>query len=148
MVGSGKEGAISKYRQSISSEIAYATPHRLVQMLMEGALDRIAAAKGGIERNDIEAKAAQVNWAISIIDGLRASLNLEVGGEIAANLDRLYEYMIRRLAHANVNNDIATLDEVAALLKELKGAWDSMPENIRTARSIEEIAAIAVAEGG
>lgn len=148
MVGSGKQGAISKYRQSISSEIAYATPHRLVQMLMEGALDRIAAAKGGIERNDIDVRAGQINWAISIIDGLRASLNMEVGGEIAANLDRLYEYMNRRLAEANISNDIGPLDEVSSLLKELKEAWDSMPENIRQAGTIDEIAAIAASENG
>lgn len=147
MVGPGKNSPVAKYRQSGSSEIEYATPHRLVQMLMEGALDKIAAAKGAIERNDIETRAGQIHWAISIVDGLRASLNLEVGGEVAANLDRLYEYMIRRLSDANRSSDIAPLDEVASLLKELKGAWDVMPEPIRTAGSIEEIAEIAASEG-
>jgi flagellar protein FliS len=147
MVGYKKNSAVSKYRQGSSSEVEYAPPHRLVQMLMEGALDRIAAAKGDIERKDIEARSGQITWAISIVDGLRASLNLEVGGEIAANLDRLYEYMIRRLGEANAHNDIVPLDEVASLLKELKGAWDAMPENIRSARSIEEIAEIAASEG-
>ncbi len=146
MVGSGKGGAIEKYRQGSSSEVEYASPHRLVQMLMEGGLDRIAAAKGGIERNNVELRNGQINWAISIIDGLRASLNMEVGGEIAANLDSLYEYMIRRLASANAHNDIAALDEVASLLKELKDAWSIMPENIRMAKSIEEIAEIAALE--
>jgi len=146
MVGSGRGGAIAKYRQGSSSEVEYASPHRLVQMLMEGALDRIAAAKGGIERNDIELKNGQINWAISIVDGLRASLNMEIGGEIAANLDLLYEYMIRRLAEGNAHNDIAALDEVASLLKELKEAWSTMPENIRIAKSIKEIAEIAALE--
>ncbi len=143
-----KSSAINKYQKANSSEVMYASPHRLVQMLMQGALDKIAAAKGALARNEIEAKNAQINWASSIIDGLRASLSMEQGGEIAANLDRLYEYMIRRLSEANMSNDSEILDEVTSLLKEIKVAWDAMPENIRTAQSIEEVAEIVASEGG
>ena len=137
-----KSSAVDKYRQADSSEVMYATPHRLVQMLMEGALGKIAAARGGIERNEIEIKNAQIKWAISIIDGLQASLNMEVGGEIAANLDSLYTYMISRLGAANSQNSVEILDEVTSLLKEIKEAWDVMPEGVRNAGSIEEIATL------
>ena len=139
MVYAKKKSALDKYRNVNSSEAQYATPHRIVQMLMEGALDKISAAKGAMERADIDQRQNQINWAISIIDGLRASLNMEVGGEIAVNLDNLYEYMTRRLAEASMANDAAILDEVAELLKEIKGAWDVMPQYIQNAASVDEI---------
>jgi len=113
------------------SEVSYATPHRLVQMLMEGALDKVSTAKGQVERGDMEGKSKQISWAISIINGLRSSLDMEAGGEIAVNLEDLYSYMTRRLIDANVENNAEALDEVSGLMLEIKGAWDSMPEQIR-----------------
>jgi len=102
-------------------------------MLMAGALEKIAIAKGHMERQEIAQKGGHISWAISIIDGLRASLNLEAGGEIAQNLDDLYDYMTRRLARANVENNMDLLDEVASLLRTIKGAWDEIPDDIRHA---------------
>jgi flagellar protein FliS len=129
---SSKRGALDQYgKVAAETEIAYASPHRLVQMLMEGALDKIATAKGQISRREMEAKSRHITWAISIINGLRSSLDVEAGGEIAVNLEDLYAYMIRRLIDANANNDMSALDEVASLLLEIKGAWDAMPEEIR-----------------
>ena len=98
---------------------------------MTGALEKIAIAKGYMERKEIAQKGGHISWAISIIDGLRASLNLEAGGEIAQNLDDLYDYMTRRLARANVENNTDLLDEVASLLRTIKGAWDEVPEDVR-----------------
>ena len=107
-----------------------ASPHRLIQILMEGALEKIRAAKGLIERRDIPEKIRNINWALSLIDGLRHSLDMENGGEIARNLESLYDYMQRRLIVANAENDPSILDEVVGLMLEIKSAWDAVPENI------------------
>jgi flagellar protein FliS len=100
-------------------------------MLMEGALEKVATAKGCIERNDLEEKSHQLTWAMSIVNGLRSSLDMEAGGPIAANLDDLYTYMTRRMIDASVQNDAAALAEVIDLMLEIKGAWDAMPESVR-----------------
>lgn len=107
-----------------------ATPHRLIQMLMDGALDKIAAAKGFMERGEVAQKGAHISWAVSIIDGLRVSLDKSVGGEIAQNLEDLYSYMMTRLTEANLNNNPDYLNEVSGLLRQIKGAWDAIPDEI------------------
>jgi flagellar protein FliS len=95
----------------------------------------IANAKNGMQRNDIQAKGNAISKAIAIIDeGLNASLDKKVGGELAQNLSSLYDYMSMRLIAANLKNDAAALDEVARLLNELKEAWDSIrPTNTASA---------------
>jgi flagellar protein FliS len=103
-----------------------AGPHRLVQMLFEGALEKIAVARGHLTRGDTAEKGRHISWAISIIEGLRTSLDVERGGEIANNLNELYDYMKRRLLEANLSNDGRILDEVTTLLREIKGAWDAI----------------------
>ena len=102
---------------------------------MNGALEKIAIAKGHMERNDIPQKGGNISWAISIIDGLRASLNVDDGGEIAQNLDDLYDYMTRRLARANIENNPDLLDEVASLVRSVKGAWDELPEKVNSEKT-------------
>ncbi|HPF58150.1 MAG TPA: flagellar export chaperone FliS [Candidatus Competibacteraceae bacterium] len=125
--------ALQQYQQvNTQSGVAYASPHRLIQMLMEGALERIATAKGYIQRQDIVAKGEQIGKAIDIIGGLREGLNHEAGGEIAANLDALYDYLQRRLLEANLNSDVAILDEAADLLRPIKEAWDTISETSNT----------------
>lgn len=111
----------------VESSVISADPHKLIQLLYQGALLSIAAAKNHMLRKEIASKGKSISQAISIIDsGLRASLNKEVGGELAKNLDALYEYMSRRLFHANLHNDSAALDEITGLLVELRGAWESI----------------------
>ncbi len=123
--------AVQQYNKvSVSSGVESASPHRLIQMLMVGALEKINTAKGHMERGEVSPKGGNISWAISIIDGLRASLDLNTGGEIAQNLDDLYDYMTRRLARANVEDDADILDEVASLLRSIKAAWDEVPERI------------------
>lgn len=130
--------ALSKYgKVAAQSEGDYASPHRLVQMLMEGVLDKVATAKGCVQRQDLAGKSQQITWASSILNGLRASIDAEQGGEIAANLDDLYSYMLQRLIDANVSNTVEPLDEVMSLMVEIKGAWDAMPEHIRNAQPAE-----------
>ena len=129
-------GALKAYRQvGVQNEVTLANPHRLVQMLLDGALDRIAIAKGHMARGEIAEKGGNISKAIAIVDGLRMSLDRESGGAIVNNLDELYEYMGRRLLQANVDDNPAFLDEVAALLGEIKSAWDAIPEaamNVQT----------------
>ncbi len=118
--------AALKQYQAVNTHVQAvdASPHRLIQMLMEGGLTRIAQARGAMERQQTAMKGELIGKAIGIIGGLRAGLNLEQGGEVAANLDRLYEYMANRLLEANVQNDMAPLDEVAGLLRNVKSGWD------------------------
>jgi flagellar protein FliS len=113
----------------VESGVHAADAHKLIAMLYQGALLAIANAKNGMLRKDIPAKGAAISHAILIIEeGLRASLDKNVGGELALNLDALYGYMTTRLLSANLNNDIGALDEVARLLGEIKGAWDNIRE--------------------
>ena len=119
--------ALDQYsRNAVQTGVESASPHRLTQMLMEGALGKIAAAKGNMERGNIQAKGDQIGSAISILEGLRTSLDMEKGGEIAQNLDDLYTYMERRLFESHKNNDLAILDEVSDLLRQIKEAWDAI----------------------
>lgn len=120
--------AIKTYAKvGVESGVAAADPHKLIAMLYQGALLAIANAKNGMLRKDIPAKGAAISKAIAIIDeGLNASLDKNVGGELAHNLSALYEYMGVRLITANLNNDMTILDEVSNLLTDLQQAWDSI----------------------
>lgn len=117
---------------NIQTGIEGASPHRLIQMLLEGALARITKAKGHMKKNAWAKKGEDISSAISIIGGLRDSLDHKVGGDLAKNLDSLYEYMTYRLMEANVKNDISMLDEVNGLLMEIKTAWDQIGESATT----------------
>lgn len=120
--------AMSAMRQyqtvNTQAQAVDASPHRLIQMLMEGGLTRIAQARGAMERQQTALKGEFIGKAIGIIGGLREGLDLQKGGELAANLDSLYQYMLSRLLEANVKNDTMLLDEVAGLLRNVKSGWD------------------------
>jgi flagellar secretion chaperone FliS len=112
--------------------VAAADPHKLIVMLMDGAIERIRAAQSSIQRGDIAEKAQLIQRAVAIIGELHASLDVSAGGQIAANLSALYDYMTRTLLKATVDNKIEMLDEVARLLHDLRGAWVSIPAEVRT----------------
>lgn len=119
--------ALRQYQTvNTQAQVSDASPHRLIQMLMEGGLSRIAQAKGAMQHGQQATKGELISKAIGIIGGLRAGLDLEQGGEIAVNLDRLYEYMTARLIEANIGNDVAILDEVSGLLRNVKSGWDAI----------------------
>ncbi|MEH1281494.1 flagellar export chaperone FliS [Pseudomonas aeruginosa] len=119
--------AMKQYQQvSIEAQVSDANPHRLIQLLMQGGLERLAQARGAMEREQIPEKGILIGKAIGIIGGLREALDSERGGELAGNLDRLHEYMIARLVEANTSNDTSLLDEVSALLLEVKSGWDGI----------------------
>lgn len=113
--------------------IAAANPHGLIMMLLEGALERIAAARGRMLNGLIGEKAELIAKTLAIVDELRGSLDLARGGEIAANLDALYAYISTRLIKANVENRPEFLDEVTSLLKEIHAAWIALPLEVRRA---------------
>jgi len=102
---------------------------QLVFHMMQGAISRIATARGCMLRNETAAKGEELGRAIGLIDGLRTSLDHDQGGEIAANLEALYDYMMRRLVEANLANDTNMLDEVESLLGEIKSGWESLMRN-------------------
>lgn len=114
--------------------VAASDPHRLVVMLMDGALERIATARGCMQRGDMVEKARLLNRAISIVGELRGSLDISAGGQIALNLSELYDYMCRRLLTATSENRLEMLDEVSHLLNEIRGAWVQIPQQARAAR--------------
>lgn len=109
-----------------SSSLGEESPHRLIQMLMEGLLARINSAKGAMAHGDLVGKSNYISNAISIVGGLNEALDLEQGGELAANLRQLYDYMSSRLLEASRENSQEKLDEVASLMKSIKEAWDAI----------------------
>jgi flagellar protein FliS len=117
--------AINAYAKvGVDGSVAAASPHKLITMLFEGALVSIAAARGHMQRKEIAAKGMAITKAIAIIDeGLRISLDMKAGGDLAEKLDALYEYMSHRLLVANLKNQPEVLDEVSGLLNDLKDAW-------------------------
>ncbi len=124
---------------SLDSALAHATPHQQVLMLMNGALERIATAKGAIERQDTELKGTSLSKAISILGGLQASLSDTENNEIAQNLDNLYIYMADTLMKATVESSIEKLDEVTQLMLDIKSAWEQIPaEHHNTQSPVEK----------
>jgi flagellar protein FliS len=124
---------LAAYRStSAHSGVAAADPHKLVLMLMDGALERIATARGLMSRGTPGAEKAQLlHRAVAIIDELRNSLNFKAGGEVSHNLDALYEYMCTRLVQANAQNKPEWLDEVSRLMNEVRSAWLAIPPQSR-----------------
>lgn len=119
--------AMKQYQSvNVNAQVTEADPHRLIQMLFEGGLQRIAQAKGAMQYGNVALKGELIGKSIGIVSGLRESLDIRKGGEMAANLDNLYAFMIQRLSQANLKNDPAVLDEVANLLREIKEGWDSI----------------------
>jgi flagellar protein FliS len=122
--------ALKQYQKlGIESEVSHASPHRLIQMLFEGALGRLAAAQGAMERGDLAVKGEMLGKAIGIVGGLRSSLDMEAG-ELSERLDQLYEYINLRLLEASAQNDIAKVTEVIQLLKTVKSGWDEIAPQV------------------
>jgi flagellar protein FliS len=103
-------------------------------MLMDGALERIAQARGCMQHGAGGDKNALLASAVAIIDELRCSLDLEAGGAIATNLGDLYDYLCRQLVKANISNRAEILDEVTQLLNEIRSAWITLPSEARALR--------------
>lgn len=120
--------AMRSYRQvGAASQVAAADdPVKLVQLLLGNAVDRLALARGHLERREIGPKAEQLARVVAIVDTLNALVDLEKGGAIARNLRDLYDYATQRLTIANLRNDVQALDDVARVMRELRAGWDSL----------------------
>lgn len=118
---------VRQYHQlDVETSVDAASPHQIIDMLFSGARDRINQAQGFMEHEDLAGKAKAINACIDILSGLQASLDHEKGGEIAGNLESLYDYMQRRLFRASTDNDMQALLEVGDLVNTLRSAWSSI----------------------
>lgn len=129
-------GALASYRDiGIHGDVEAASPHRLITLMMDGALDRIAQAQGALQRGDVVGKGEATSKAIGLIEGLRASLDHSVNAPVSANLEALYEYMGRRLLEANIRSDAAIYTEITNLLRGIRDAWCAIPAEAQGERT-------------
>ncbi len=120
--------AIESYSSgSTATQAAVANRVELIQMLFDGLIDSLSAARGHIEHRNIEEKSKALARASRIVVGLQAALDLDKGGDLAANLNELYGYVVRRILHVNIQNDLGALEEVRSLIMEVREAWRQVP---------------------
>ncbi len=130
MFGSPQRGVNAYAKVGLETGIAAASPHKLIVMLYDGAILALITATNHMKAGNIEGKGKAISHAIQIIDnGLRASLDRDMGGDIARNLDALYEYMSARLLSANLQNQVEMLDEVRGLLTDLRDTWKQIEDD-------------------
>ncbi|MCA1322582.1 flagellar export chaperone FliS [Herbaspirillum sp. alder98] len=131
MFGSINRGANAYAKVGVETGVFAASPHKLITMLFDGALMAMSMGKKYMAEGNIKQKGESITKAILIIDnGLRASLNKDVGGDMALNLDALYEYMSRRLFEANVSNNPEILTEIHGLLDGIRDAWQQIEPQV------------------
>jgi flagellar protein FliS len=106
--------------------LADATPYQVVQLMLDAVLSRVAEASGHLERGETAAKGEKIGKALGIIEALLLGLDKERGGDLAQNLERLYDYAMRTLLKANLENRLDLLKEVSALVREIKLGWDGI----------------------
>ena len=120
--------AMNQYKSvDLNAAVEAASPHQLISMLYRGVLESLAKAAGAIERKDIEQRTDLINKACQIIVNLKGCLDLEKGGEVADNLDSLYDYVLRTLMEANRGNDAAKVKEVIELMSTVSEGWSQIP---------------------
>ena len=120
--------AIESYGQvKVSTGVSKASSVELIQMLFDGLLESLAATKGHIQNGAIVEKGKSIARASRIVLGLQGALDFEKGGDLAGTLNELYSYVTRRLFHVNAHNDLAVLDEIHGLMREIRDAWEGVP---------------------
>ena len=132
--------ALNQYKTiELKTRVETASPHELIELLLQGARSHIATAQGNIQRQQIKEKGEHIGKALSIIEGLKSSLNYKKGGEIAVNLQKLYEQIEYILLKANLNNDEDLLAQANMLLAEIHQAWQTInPHAQETEMECEE----------
>jgi flagellar secretion chaperone FliS len=135
--------------QSVSAHggVANADPHAMVLMLMDAAAERIATARGCIERRETARQARLLHSCVNILAELRGSLNIGEGGPLARNLSDLYDYMIRTLLLANTASDPAGLANVSRLMDEIRSAWVAIGPEVRNGARVSVPAPVNAAAG-
>ena len=137
MAGYPQTSSIAAYKSiAAHGTVTEAEPYQLICMLMDAALERLRLARVSIQRGSKMEKAGHLHRVVGIIDELRVSLDHKVGREISGNLERLYDYMIRRTLAANLQDDIKAIDEVNKLLSEIRGAWGAIPLSARIPKAV------------
>jgi flagellar protein FliS len=120
--------AIESYGQvKVSTGATQSNNVELIQMLFDGLIESLAITKGHIQRNNIAEKSKAIARASRIVLGLQGALDFEKGGDLATNLNELYNYVTRRLLHVNARNDLKALEEIHGLMTEIRSAWETVP---------------------
>jgi len=118
---------LQQYRKvNLHGNLAEASPHQVVKVMLDSVLGRIAEASGHLERGEVAAKGEKIGKALGIIEALMLGLDKERGGELALNLERLYDYASRTLLRAHLENRSDLLKEVTSLIREIKLGWDGI----------------------
>lgn len=133
-------------QQYQQNQILSASPEQILVMLYDGAIRFVRQAVAGIENGDLTAKLEGISRCMAIVTEFANTLDHEIGGEIAENLDALYSFMIRELTQANLKNDIDKLKVVEGLLLDLRETWVSAIEVARNEVAASDSAAAAAAE--
>lgn len=135
MYAATRSFAESYHRVHVETGTQAADPHKLIEMLLQGAIDAINQARGALDRKDIKTKGEQIGKAVRIVEeGLRASLDPTAGGRIALELDQLYAYIVRKLTLANVRNDDHAMMECVQLLTPICDAWAGIRPSVGSGR--------------
>ncbi|HLF11112.1 MAG TPA: flagellar export chaperone FliS [Gammaproteobacteria bacterium] len=124
-------GSTSYRNVTAYGSLADATPHQVVQVMFEVILARIAEARGHMERGEVQAKGEKIGKALGIVEALLMGLDKDRGGDLATNLERIYDYVSRTLLRANLENRVELLQEVMSLLREVKAGWDAIAAQSR-----------------
>jgi flagellar protein FliS len=120
--------ALSQYGKiKNDTQTSYASPHQLMLMLFDGAIESMSFTIGAIENNNFELRSKQSTRSITIINGMRDCLDMETGGELADNLYSLYQYMAQELFRASFKNDVDTIKNIQTMLKDIRGSWEKIP---------------------
>jgi flagellar protein FliS len=131
MFAPARSAAASYHTLDVQTRVDSADPHKLVEMLYDGAIVQIAKARHALAQQDIAAKGEATTRAIRIVDeGLKAALDARAG-DVARNLDALYDYVSRILVRANLKNEDALYAEAEKLLGDLRGAWREIGPKVR-----------------
>ena len=115
-------------KNNLESEMLVANPHRVIQLMMQGVLERASQLKGFIQRRDYEQKSRKLSEILSLLNALQASLDFKYG-EIPQSLNSLYDYMKERLLDASRDMDEVIVSEVIDLMLTIKSGWDMIPES-------------------
>ena len=120
--------ALSQYGKiKNDTQTSYASPHQLMLMLFDGAIEAMSFTIGAIQNNNLELRSKQSTRSITIINGMRECLDMETGSELADNLYSLYQYMAQELFRASFKNDVDTIKNIQTMLKDIRGSWEKIP---------------------
>ena len=123
--------ALAQYGQiKNDAQTTYASPHQLMLMLFDGAIEAMSMTVGAIQNKNFELRSKQNTRSITIINGMRDCLDMEAGGDLANNLYSLYQYMAQELFKASFKNDADTIQNIQTMLKDIRESWEKIPINM------------------